>query len=153
MENLLSKDDLKIWLHRKLSRRDKLLLVLATCDKPCQVKDIRSRAKEAGFQVPTTWNPSASLRNSQGLAIRVQEGWEITDVGRQHLRNLGVTKVSPAAVCVATELRAELLHIRNDEIRSFVEEAIKCYEAELYRSAIVMSWIGAVAILQRDLYT
>ncbi|MDE0153930.1 MAG: hypothetical protein OXN23_08810 [Gammaproteobacteria bacterium] len=88
------------------------------------------------------------MGNSRGLAIRVQEGWEITDAGKQHLRNLGVTKIGPAAVQVATDLRTELLHIKSNEIRTFVEEAIKCYEAELYRSAIVMSWVGAIAILQ-----
>ncbi len=145
---MLSRSDLKVWLQRELSQRDKLLLVLATWDRPCQVKEIRSCAREAGFQVPKTWNLSASLGSSRGLAIRVEDGWEITDSGKQHLRNLGVTKISPAAIRVATDLRTELLHIKNDEIHTFVEEAIKCYEAELYRSAIVMSWVGAMAVLQ-----
>jgi hypothetical protein len=61
--------------------------------------------------------------------------------------NLGVTRISPAAVQVATDLRAELPRIVNDNTRLFVEEAIKCYEAELYRSAIVMSWLGAIDVL------
>ena len=34
--------------------------------------------------------------------------------------------------------------------RAFVEEAIKCHEAKLYRSAIVMSWIAAVDVLYRE---
>src|SRR5690606_12394193 len=76
------------------------------------------------------------------------KGWEITDAGKQHLRNLGVTKLSPAAVQVAVDLRAELLTVKNDDTRAFVEEAIKCYEAELYRSAIVMSWLAAIHVLQ-----
>ena len=102
--------------------------------------------------MPKTWNPSASLGKSKGLAIRTPKGWEITEAGRQHLRNLGVTKVSPAAVQVATDLRAELPNIKDEETRSFVEEAVKCYEAELYRSAIVMSWIGAVAVLHNHVH-
>ncbi len=48
---------------------------------------------------------------------------------------------------VAHDLRAGLSTIKDDNTYSFVEEAIKCYEAELYRSAIVMSWIGAVSVL------
>jgi hypothetical protein len=87
------------------------------------------------------------LGKSGGQAIRTPQGWEITDSGRQHLRNLGVTKVSPAAVQIATDLRAQLSNIHDSDTSAFVEEAIKCYEAELYRSAIVMSWLAAVDVL------
>ena len=149
---LLSSSDLKSWLHRDLGQRDKLLLILASLDAPCHVKEIGDRAREVGFRIPKTWNPSSSLSRSKGLAIRTPKGWEITDTGNQHLRNLGVTKFSPAAVQVATDLREELSNIKDGETRSFVEEAIGCYEAELYRSAIVMSWIGAIAVLHRHVF-
>ena len=66
--------------------------------------------------------------------------------------NLGVTRISPAAVQVATDLRALLPRLVNDNTRHFVEEAIKCYEAELYRSAIVMSWLAAIDVLHKDVH-
>jgi hypothetical protein len=147
--NLLTLCDLKPWLHRNLSQRDKLLLILGCLGKSCQIKEIKELAKQAGFRMPGGWNPSASLGKSNGLAIRTPQGWEITESGKQHLRNLGVTQISPAAVQVATDLRAELPKINNDDTRLFVEEAVKCYEAELYRSAIVMSWLGAVDVLHK----
>lgn len=149
---MLILSDLKSWLHRDLQQRDKLLLILASLDAPCQVKDMKERAKEAGFRMPAEWNPSASLGRSKTLAIRTPKGWEITDTGKQYLRNIGVTKISPAAVRVAIDLRSELPNITDEATRSFVEEAIKCYEAELYRSAIVMSWIGAIAVLQNHIH-
>lgn len=149
---MLSLSDLKNWLHRELSQLDKLLLILVSLDEPCQVKDMKEHAKEAGFRVPTKWNPSATLGKSKGLAIRTPKGWEITEAGKQHLRNLGVTKISPAAVQVATDLRAELPSIKNDDARAFVEEAIKCHEAELYRSAIVMSWLAAMGVLHNHVH-
>lgn len=149
---MLSSDELKAWLHRKLSSLDKLLLILATFDAPCDVKDIKARAEEAGFRIPKGWNPSASLRRSRGLAIRTPAGWEITASGKQHLRNLGVTRISPAAVNVAIDLREELPNINDNDTRAFVEEAIKCYEAELYRSAIVMSWLAAVDVLHNHVH-
>ena len=149
---MLSGVDLKTWLHRDLQQREKLLIILASFDAPCQVKDIKERAKEAGFSIPAKWNPSASLGKSKGLAIKVPKGWEITGAGKQHLRTLGVTKVSLAAAQVATDLREQLSNIKNVDTHSFVEEAIKCYEAELYRSAIVMSWIGAVAVLHNHVH-
>lgn len=144
---MLSSADLRTWLHHNLPQRDKLLLILASLDKPCQVKDMKESAKEAGFRVPPKWNLSASLGKSKGLAIRTPKGWEIAEAGKQHLRNLGVTKISPAAVQVATDLRAELSNIKDDDTRVFVEEAIKCHEAELYRAAIIMSWLAAVDVL------
>ncbi|HEV2336789.1 MAG TPA: hypothetical protein VGS13_14895 [Stellaceae bacterium] len=144
---MLSLAELKSWLHRDLSQLDRLLLVIASIDRPCQVKEMADVAAQAGLRMAKGWNPSASLGRSKGLAIRTPQGWEITESGKLHLRNLGVSKISPAAVQVATDLRAELPKISNENTRTFVEEAIKCYEAELYRSAVVMSWLAAVDIL------
>ena len=146
---MLSLDELKTWLHRDLSQKDKILLILAALNAPSQISDIKRLGTEAGFRMPASWNPSAALGKSKGLAIRAPKGWEITDAGRQHLRNLGVTKLSPAAVQVAVDLRSELPNIQNNDTRLFVEEAIKCYEAELYRSAVVMSWLAAVHVMHQ----
>ncbi len=30
---------------------------------------------------------------------------------------------------------------------AFIEEAIRCYEQQLYRAAVVLSWVGAVSVL------
>ena len=83
------------------------------------------------------------------MAIRTPAGWEVTNAGRQHLREMGASSTSPAVLDVATGLRTELAKIFNEDTRAFVEEAIKCYEAHLYRSAIVMSWLAAIDVLQR----
>ena len=141
---------LKDWLHRHLAARDKLLLILATFDQPVQLAALRSRSEEAGFKLPKKWNLSDVLRRSGGLAIRVPTGWELTEIGRSHLRNLGVESISPAAMQVAADLRKHLSNVQNPTTRAFVEEAIKCQEAKLYRSAIVMSWIAAVDVLYRE---
>ena len=141
---------LKTWLHRsKLNRLDKLLLILASFDAPCQVRDIRERGRTAGFRILDKWNVSSSLSNSKGLAIRTPEGWELTGPGHQHLNELGLTDVNPPAAEVAADLRRVLPHIRDAETRDFVHEAVSCYECGLYRSAIVMSWIGAVSVLHK----
>lgn len=145
---MIKPDELKTWLHRNLSQADKLLLILASFEGPCTISALKDRASKSGLRIGPSWNPSTVLRRTKGLAINVPDGWEITDSGRQHLRNLGVGGVSPAAVQVASDLRAHLTEIGNPEVRTFVEEAVKCFEAELLRSAVVMSWVGAVAVLQ-----
>lgn len=154
---MLGQAELKSWLHKPLAQLDKLLLLLGSFDGPCQVRDIRKRATEAGFRMPSNWNPSAVLGRSGGLAIRTPAGWEISDAGRQHLRNLGVSEISPAAAQVAVDLRNELSNIKDDETRTFVEESIRCYEFGLYRPAIVMSWLATVHtlhmyVLKHDLH-
>ena len=145
---MLKISDLKVWLHRDIAKLDKLLLLLASIDGPCQVKDVKEQAKKAGLHIVTKWKDvSSSLSRSKGMAIRTHEGWEITEAGKLHLKKLGIAKISSSATQVAIDLQAELANIRNEQTRSFLDEAIKCYEHELYRSAIVMSWIGAVHIL------
>ena len=147
--SLLKSDELKDWLHRDLSRLDKLLLVLAALEGPSSVAQIKEVAAAAGFRDPRKWNVSQVFGASKGRAIRVDDGWELTEAGKLHLRNLGVSKISPAAIQVAVDLRLHLTRITDPTTRDFVEEAIKCHEAELYRSAIVMSWLGAMDVLHK----
>lgn len=146
---MLSEGDLKQWLHRDIKQLDKLLLLLATFDAPAKLPGLRERAADAGLKIGKTWNPSATLSRSKGLAIRLPDGWELTESGKAYLRSLGVTSLSPAAMQVATDLRVHLAKIINPNTRAFVEEAVKCHEAALYRSAIVMSWLAAVDVLHR----
>ena len=150
---MLKPTDLKVWLHKKeLTQLDKLLLVLATFDAPCQIGDLKARAREGGLRIPPTWNPSAVLGRSGGLAIRTPDGWELTDQGRGRLRSLGLTHLSPAAANVAHDLRAELGNIKDPDASAFVEEAIKCFEYQLYRAAVVFSWVAAVQVLQQHIH-
>lgn len=48
---------------------------------------------------------------------------------------------------LANNLKPHLLKINDADTKAFVEEAIDCFEAGLYRSAVVMSWIGAISTL------
>lgn len=139
-------------MHRDLGRADKLLLILGSFDAPCEVTQIKARGREAGFRAPEKWNVSGILGSTKGLAIRTPAGWELADAGKQHLRALGVAKISPAAVQVASDLRALLAKVKDADTRSFVEEAVQCYELELNRSAVVMSWLAAVHVLKKEVH-
>lgn len=149
---MLTLNDLKNWLQKDLSRVDKALLVLASLDGPAAPKAIRDRAVEAGLRKAAKWNVSAILGKSGGKAISTPGGWELTEAGKTHLRNLGVASVSPAAMQVAVDLRKHLNKITDDQTRAFVEEAIKCHEFGLYRSAIVMSWLAAMDVLHKHVH-
>ncbi|MEL7683771.1 hypothetical protein AAG594_05480 [Citromicrobium bathyomarinum] len=146
---MLTSDDLKALLHKRLSRLEKMLIVLATFDGPAQVKELQEAAADAGFREARKWNISDIFARSNGLAVRTKLGWELTPDGRQVITSLGIKKVSPAAAQVAADLRLHLNEIADDQTRRFVEEAISCHEAGLYRAAIIMSWVGAMNVLHR----
>jgi hypothetical protein len=145
---LLTLNELKNWLHRDFSRADKVLLTIATFENPVRVQEIKDRAREAGSTKLQTWNVSQILERTKGLAINTKVGWELSEKGKQHLRALGVSKISAAAAEVAVNLRAILLEVEDKETKSFVDEAIKCHELELHRSAVVMSWLAAMHVLK-----
>jgi hypothetical protein len=54
---------------------------------------------------------------------------------------------------VIEELRVHANSITDGATRAFVEEAIKCFEYSLFRSAVVMSWLAAVDVLYKHVHT
>jgi hypothetical protein len=107
-------------------------------------------AREAGCNM-NNWNIGDILAKAKGITIRLPAGHEVSEKGHARLEQLGVSKLPAAAAKVAQDLRKHMANIKDDTTRAFVEEAIKCHEAALYRSAIVMSWVAAVAVLQQEI--
>lgn len=145
---MVSNKELKDLLHDKnLDKTDQLLLCLAAEPTgPKTVAEIREAAVSTGLRAAKKWNISLLLMRSGGRAIRGADGWELTATGRE-----GVDKISPLrsapVMHVSTSLRAALAKISNPDIASFVQESVTCLEAKLYRAAVVLSWVGAVAVL------
>lgn len=106
-------------------------------------------AQGLGFKESKSWNISRELGRATGQVIRVPEGWELTEAGAESaqvaLAFEARTKVSTAA---ADSLRKHLSKIGDKETREFIEEAISCLDAQLLRAAVVLSWVGAVSVLQ-----
>ena len=65
-----------------LGATDKLLLLLASMEAACQVKEL-DRSVDAGFRIPKGWNVSDLLGRSKGKAIRTPQGWELSDSGKE----------------------------------------------------------------------
>lgn len=150
---MLSEADVKEWLQDgSIKNLYKILIVLAFLGGSRQVREIVDCAEALGFRKMRRWNVSQSLSGSIGVAISTPNGWEITRKGLERLKSLGIDEARPEAVRVADDLRRALAEIKNEQTRSFVEEAIKCYEADLHRSAVIMSWVGAVSILHEFIF-
>ena len=41
--------------------------------------------------------------------------------------------------------------LKNEDARAFLTEAIVCAEQSLFRAAVVLSWVGAVALLHEEI--
>ncbi len=135
---------------QRLSRMDTLLLIMAVDAKtPKMVKTIKTLGREAGSPEVQKWNVSDILKRSKGLALNLPGGWCLSSRGREHIQALGVLPKTKNVKIVnqAQQLRTEASKISDDDTKAFVSEAISAYEAGLYRSCVVLSWIGAISLL------
>ncbi|MBI5683946.1 MAG: hypothetical protein HZC54_02600 [Verrucomicrobia bacterium] len=53
---------------------------------------------------------------------------------------------------IASSLRQHAKRITDQDTSAFLDEAIKSFEAGLYRAAVVLSWVGAMSLLQDEVF-
>ena len=136
---------LKNALHQKgLSRQSQVIIALGFTARAATVAEIRAIVANAGVRAARKWNISSVLGSLSGIAVRTNEGWELTDTGRTEFERLSGTKSTPPA---AHSLRNVLSGLGSPDVRRFVEEAISCLEGKQFRAAVVLSWVGALALL------
>lgn len=145
LKDLLSK--------REISLRDRLLLCLATDpDRAMSIKEVRDLAVSAGFRSAKTSDLSKPLSRAKNLVARTTAGWELTSDGKSHVVELAGLVLPSVTPLVLSSLRNHLASLKDGDTRSFVEEAVKCFELKLYRSSIVFTWIGAVSVLHKHVF-
>jgi len=140
---------LKELLHTaRLPRRDAIALILATKEGvPIPAVEIINIGKASGLDNIGTWNVSQYLVQNKGFFLKFPTGWELGPSGKQHAATL-IGKLSGGQPAIINQsLRLLIPKLPNEEAKAFVGEAISCYEAKCYRAAVVLSWVGAVAIL------
>lgn len=146
---MLDNDTIKELLARSdIGARDKLLICLAQEPLgPHRPTDVRDFAFGMGLREAKKWNVSAYLARAKGLCINTNLGWELSTEGKKRMAEVAGPVLPSVTILVLSALRKQLPAISSDATRAFVEESIKALEAKLYRSAIVLSWVGAVAVL------
>lgn len=146
---MLDDDTLKELLaSTTVSSREKLVSCLA--QEPLSPKtagEVRDLAVALGLRTAKKWNVSDYLSKARPLVVRTDAGWELTEAGKQRVSALAGPHLPSVTTLVVSSLRKQLPSITNQACRAFVEESIRALESKLYRSAIVLSWVGAVALL------
>jgi hypothetical protein len=147
---MLTLEQLKQAVHKKkISKTDAALLCVAAAGaKAAQTQAVRQLAVESGVKGAKTIHFHAHLASAEDKVFKAPGGWELTDVGRKYVAALAAEEIasSPAATEAQT-LRALLPKLKNEDARVFVDEAIVCAEQSLFRAAVVLSWVGAMALL------
>lgn len=147
---MLDAKQLKAVIHqRALSKTDQALLCLAvdagTAKSPAE---IRALAISAGVPAAKSWDVSAILGGSRGRAIRTPSGWELGATGKKRIEEIlpSIASAKPHAT-VASSVRTAVAKLSNQDSKAFVEQSVQCFEAGFFRAAVVLSWVGAVALL------
>jgi hypothetical protein len=148
---LLTLEQLKQAVHAKgVTKTDvALLCVAAGGGREVATPAVKRLAIDAGVKGARAINFGAHLHSAEDKVFKTPAGWELTETGRLHVASSAALTlaVSPAAT-EAKSLRATLPAIESDDARAFLTEAVVCAEQSLHRAAVVLSWVGAVALLQ-----
>ena len=140
-------------MHKKeITRTDvALLCVGAAGAQGVATRSVRQFALDSGVKKAKDINFSQHLASAEDKVFKTPSGWELTTTGREYVSVLAAEALasSPAAA-EARSLRASLADIKSDETRAFLTEAIVCAEHSLFRAAVVLSWEGALSVLQHE---
>jgi hypothetical protein len=131
---------------RDISKTDKYLLIVAMHDGPVKTNDIRAVARQNGWKDGAGSLPGDLLRQTKN-AIYLPNGWTVTEACKKSLADRGL--INPAGVLtpVTQALEKYLTDVHDPDKARFVEEAIQSVKNKAYRSAIVLTWVGAVYLL------
>jgi hypothetical protein len=146
---LLSIADLESLLHAPgVSNQNRLLFCLALEPvRPRSVSELRATGIQAGWRDAKHVNVSLYLGRARGLAIATPDGWKLTDAGKAHVASIATIPKATVVSPVAQKLRQHVAALTDVDTRAFVEEGVRCFEEGLYRSAVVLTWVGAVSLL------
>lgn len=140
-----------VFSNKDLGRKEKILIALAVEGfSPKQVKEIKVVCLTHGLPEAAKWNVSQLLKDLGNLVVKLPQGWSITSSGKAQLSELGVIDDPGPAAKSHVVLRKYVSQIRSDRSKEFLAEAVKALEYGLLRSAVVLSWVGAVSILYEE---
>jgi len=140
---------LKALVHKdNITNNDRLILLIGSSDSSISKTALTKLCRDVGLD-SIAKNIGTYIGRVKSLLISTREGYELNERGQARARKLGGGKPSIKAVDpLLAQLHAASLTVSNDDTRSFVEEAVKCLDARLYRAGIVFSWVGAIAVLE-----
>ena len=152
---MLKLDEAKRIVHGpQLGSRDQLLVLLAIEPvAPLPVQRIKERCAAAGLPNLAKKNISDVLGASNGAVARTADGWELQQLGILRVQELAqAAHINLVVTHSSRSLRGHADSVSDPLTKSFVMEAIHCFEAKQCRAAVVFAWAGAVALLHKVVF-
>lgn len=125
--------------------------------KSLTVSELRDRLRSTRVPKSANLNISQVLINSGSLVDSIKESgskfnWSLTDTGFDHVRHMhGLPDKSHQLVHEISTLSTIIRDIKDNDIKSYVEESVLCLSVGALRSSIVFLWSGAIRVVQKDL--
>lgn len=80
--------------------------------------------------------------------------WALTSSGEQYIRNLlGLPENEPEIEQDVSLLLTLTTNIKDQEVKGYVEESIKCLQVGARRACVVFLWSGIVRTIQNEMLT
>lgn len=149
---------------KKGKHADRVLAVLYYCERYEQrasmtAEQIRKRLSDARapgagkVNVPDVLTKSGELADTDGV-----EGgrrlWMLTETGREHVRLLlGLPASEPEIEHDVATLITLVATVADDDIRGYLEEALKCLRVGALRACVVFVWAAAIRAIQTEMMT
>ena len=135
--------------------QDRILALLYYCERYEQqpsltVDSIRKRLKDARapgaskVNIPDVLSKSGALTDTDGLdgARRL---WKLTEFGREFVRRLlGLPANEPELEHDVATLTALVSKVSDQDVRNYLDEAVKCLQVDALRACVVFVWTAAV---------
>ncbi|MFZ5615936.1 MAG: hypothetical protein ACOZAA_01250 [Pseudomonadota bacterium] len=148
----------------KNKNQDRILAVLYYADRyeqrPSMTVDaIRQKLKTARvngsikLNIADVLSKSGALVDTDGLDGK-KRLWKLTNSGQGYVRDVvGLPVAEPEIEHDVTTLTNLVLKISDEDIRQYLEEALKCLQVGAIRACIVFVWTAAIRTIQASMLT
>lgn len=153
---MLTLNEAKTIVHGpRIETRESLLVLLAI--EPIgatPISELKDRCLKVGLRRLVQKNLSDILGKSKGLVARTEVGWELQATGINRVTELASqANINLVVTHSSRSLRSHAETVSDGLTKSFVLEAIHCFESKQYRAAVVFSWAGAIALMHNHVFS
>lgn len=146
----------------KKTYQDRILAALYYSERYGQqtthtVDEIRQALKSARanswakVNISNVLSKSGPLVDTSGLRGK-KLLWNLTDSGREHVRALlGLPKADVETEHDVGNLEETIAKIADDDVRNYIEEAVKCLQVGSLRASTVFVWSAAIRTIQSNM--
>ena len=130
----------------ELTQCDVLLALMSSnSDMAFFPKEIKALAIEHGVVGIKRWNISAVLARNTRYFFRSSDGWRLTNAGYAKAKELGY--IQTEGIINNSSLGDLLKGLPASPSKDFFEEAVRCYENNCYRAALILAWESSIGIM------